>query len=163
MRVFYPLEMKNVFRLKNRELYSVSLKSSEDRIYWINRVSQLMEDRDMPISISRLVLDEMITNAVVRAPRYEDGTYKYQTKSSVADVLIPKDSFSLDEEDYVILQFGYYDDWVVISCQDPHGALSKKEILYRLHRNICTNPENNLPLGIGDTHGRGIFLMRERK
>ncbi len=161
MRIFYPSEMKNIISLKNRELYSVTIASSEDRVEWINRVSHIMEDYEMPVSVSRLVLDEMITNAVVRAPRYPDGSFKYQTRSPNADTLIPKDFFMLDPEDHVILQFGRYDDWMVISCQDPQGLLTKQEILYRLHRNIALDAKNNLPLGIGDTHGRGIFLMRE--
>lgn len=161
MRIFFPSEMKNIFKLKNRELYSVTIKSSDDRVNWINKVSEMLEENEMPVSVSRLILDEMITNALVRAPRNPDGSYKYQTKSPNTDTLIPKDFYELDPEDHVILQFGRYDEWIVISCKDPQGLLTKDEILYRLRRNIAIDPQNNLPLGIGDTHGRGIFLMRE--
>lgn len=161
-RIFFPSEMKNVFVPKNKEIYSVTVKSSEEKVYWINRVSEILENaKGMSPAVSRLVLDELLTNAIVRAPRYEDGDYKYQTKAPDNDILIPKENIVLDPEDYVILQFGFYDDWTIIACRDPHGGLSKKEILYRLHRHISTNPSSELPLGISDSHGRGIFLMRE--
>ena len=154
--------MKNIVIPENRQLFSVAIKSTEDKQYWMNEVSAMMETKKgMPMAIGRLVLDEILTNAMVRAPRHEDGSFKYQNKAEGSDILIPHDSIELAPEDYVILQYGFYDDWVIMTCQDPHGSLRKKEILYRLNRHISINPETDLPDGIADSHGRGIFLLRE--
>ena len=68
----------------------------------------------------------------------------------------------LDEEDCFTLQFGICDDWIIMSCLDPHGRLTQKEILYRLHRHLAMDAETGLPAGLHDSHGRGIFLLREQ-
>jgi len=162
IRTFYPSEMNNGATPGNKELYSVTIKSTTDKIYWINTVAEVLQkEKNVPVATSRLVMDELLANAMVRAPRFEDGTFKYQRRNDETSMLIPNDNIVLDPEDYVIFQYGFYNDWVIITCQDPHGALRKQEILYRLYRHIVIDPVNSLPQGIADSHGRGIFLLRE--
>ena len=162
LKIYYPTEMKNSIDPENRELYSIRIRSSEERIHWTDRISAALKKvKNTPESLTKLVLDEITTNAMVRAPLHEDGGYKYQRKVPNSDVLIPFDNIILDPEDYFVIQYGYYDDWVIIASQDPHGNLNRKEILYRLKRHITTNIDTGLPDGLADTHGRGIFLLRE--
>ncbi|MES0490591.1 MAG: response regulator [Leptospirales bacterium] len=162
IEIFYPSEMKDVTKPENHQLFSVTIKSTEDKVYWMNEVSNILEkERKMPLPVAKLILDELLTNAIVRAARHEDGSFKYQHRHGDSDILVPKDKIELAPEDYVILQYGYYDDWVIITCKDPHGTLRKKEVLYRLRRHIAVNPQSALPEGIADSHGRGIFLLRE--
>jgi hypothetical protein len=162
IRIYYPSEMNNEVTPGNKEIFSVTIKSTSDKIYWINTVADVLKnEKNVPVAISRLVMDELLANAMIRAPRFEDGTFKYQRKNGEASILIPNENIVLDPEDYVIFQYGFYNDWVVVACQDPHGSLRKQEILYRLYRHIAIDPKNSLPQGISDSHGRGIFLLRE--
>jgi len=162
IEIFYPSEMKNITKPANRQLFSVTIKSTEDKVFWMNEVSTILEkEKGMPLAVGKLILDELLTNAIVRAARHEDGSFKYQHRHGDSDILVPNDEIELAPEDYVILQYGYYDDWVIITCKDPHGTLRKKEVLYRLRRHIAVNPQSSLPEGIADSHGRGIFLLRE--
>lgn len=162
IRIYFPSEMDNAVTPGNKEVFSVTIKSTADKIYWINTVSDVLQkEKKVPVATSRLVMDELLANAMIRAPRFEDGSFKYQRRNEETSMLIPYENIVLDPEDYVIFQYGFYNDWVIICCQDPHGSLRKQEILYRLYRHIAIDPENDLPQGISDSHGRGIFLLRE--
>ncbi len=162
IKVYYPPEMKNNLVPDNREVFSIKIRSSEERIYWTDKISLILSEcRGVAESLSKLVLDEITTNSMVRAPQHEDGTYKYQTKVPGSDVLVPQDDIVLDPEDHFLVQYGFYDDWMIIACQDPHGNLHKQEILYRLKRHISVSTDSGLPDGLSDSHGRGIFLLRE--
>ncbi|RME92611.1 MAG: response regulator [Candidatus Hydrogenedentota bacterium] len=163
LRIYYPTELRRSPWPQNRELYSVQIRSTEDRIYWTEHVSELMKEKlNVPISISKLVLDELMTNAMIRAPRDEDGSYKYQQQVKNEDKLIPATNITLDPEDYFTMQYGYYDEWVIFTTIDPNGTLRKSEILYRLKRHLSINNPMGLPEGLTDTHGRGLFLLREQ-
>lgn len=162
IKVYYPTEVTDHNRLENRELYSVTIKSSDERIYWTDHISELLSSHGhIAAPTCKLILDEVTTNALVRAPQNDDGTHKYQVRIDEADILIPDDSIILDPEDYFTLQYGVYDDWTILVCTDPQGSLRKKEVLYRLARHIRSNPSTGLPDGLTDSHGRGIFLLRE--
>jgi len=162
IKVYIPSEMKSSIEPGNKEIYSVTIRNMDDRGIWVERICNIFkEKKKIPFSLSKLVLDEVTANAMIRAPRNKDGSYKYQKRIEESDKLIPHENIVLQEEDAFILQYGFYDDWVILVCQDPHGSLTKKEILYRLcrHTSMCT--ETGLPQGLSDTHGRGIFLLRE--
>lgn len=162
IKVYFPTETKSEEHPSNREVFSVTIKSSAERIYWMNQIAQLMIDRkNVSEAMIRLVLDEVTTNAMVRAAKHTDGTYKYQAHIEEKDILRPDDDIVLNEEDYFVLQYGFYDDWVIIAAIDPQGSLKKQEILYRLKRHIEINEKTGVPYGFTDTHGRGIFLLRE--
>jgi len=162
IKVYYPTEIKNKLEPSNREIFSVTIKNSKDRIYWTDKIAEILEkERNVPDFLTKLVLDEVTTNAMIRAPKFSDGSYKYQKQNTKNDTLIPNDEIELDEEDYFIVQYGFYDNWVLLNCIDPHGNLRKKEVLYRLQRHISINQKTGLPDGLGDSHGRGIFLLRE--
>lgn len=162
IRVFYPLEMNNGVIPGNKEIFSITVKSSADKLYWMNKISEILyQEKNISIATSRLILDEMLANAMIRAPRHKDGTHKYQRRKEKKPDMIPMENIVLQPEDYVIIQYGFYNEWVIINCQDPHGTLCKHEILYRLCRHIALDPLSSLPQGISDSHGRGIFLLRE--
>lgn len=163
IRIYYPSELDPDFSKSERVLYSITIKSTRERVYWSELISDhLRLNHDIPESLSKLVLDELTTNAMIRAPRYEDGSFKYQKRHSEKDLLIPEYNIELDPEDFFTLQFGWYDDWVIIACTDPNGTLSKREIIYRLDRHISADSITGLPEGWADSHGRGIFLLREQ-
>ncbi|MDH5720514.1 MAG: response regulator [Spirochaetia bacterium] len=162
IKIYFPPEMKRTIEPENKEVYSVIIRSMNDKIMWTERICKILKDKKkIPISLSKLVLDEITANAMIRAPRHKDGSYKYQEIIEESDKLIPHENIVLQDEDAFILQYGFYNDWIILVCQDPHGSLSKKEILYRLYRHTALCSETGLPKGLSDTHGRGIFLLRE--
>jgi DNA-binding NarL/FixJ family response regulator len=144
-------------------LYSTKVASLHERGELTDRIAaQFKSQKRAPEATTKLVLDEITSNAMFRAPTNDHGEFKYQTKHSEHDILQTHQDIVLDEEDRFILQFGICDDWIIMSCLDPHGRLTQKEILYRLHRHLAMDSETGLPAGLHDSHGRGIFLLREQ-
>lgn len=143
------------------EIIYTEITSSEQRLRVLeaynNYFSSLGEDH----KILGLVLDEMSSNPLVRAARDSKGRFKYQTVDQEKDILIPLDQVVLDPEDYFEIGVGRDGDDFILSTRDPHGLLTREEILYRLDRHTTTDPAG-LPLGLTDTHGRGLFLIREQ-
>lgn len=147
----------------NNTLYTTRIKSLYERGELTDRIAaQLKTQKKAPESTIKLVLDEITSNAMFRAPINDIGEFKYQTKNSHSDTLLAHQDMVLDEEDQFTLQFGVSDEWIILSCVDPHGRLTKKEILYRLHRHLYQDSDSGLPAGLHDPHGRGIFLLREQ-
>lgn len=162
-RVYFPSEMPEKTVPDPGEIFSVRIRNTNERIEWTDRIGKIMLDQlGVSESVSKLVLDEMITNAMVRAAKKSDGSYKYQKVIPEKDMLVVDDYVQLEEEDYVLLQYGTHGDWMILACQDPHGTLEKDEVLYRLRRHIVPNERTGFPDGLTDTHGRGIFLMRDQ-
>ncbi len=144
-------------------LYTTRVRSLHERGELTDKIAtQLKSQKRAPEAIIKLVLDEITSNALFRAPINDSGEYKYQTKHSEHDILLTHQDIVLDEEDQFTLQFGINEDWIIMSCLDPHGRLTQKEILYRLHRHLTTDGNTGLPAGLHDSHGRGIFLLREQ-
>lgn len=162
IKVYYPTETKPQENPGDGEIFSITIKSGADRIFWMNHIANFMiQQKHVSEAMIRLVLDEVTSNALVRSAKYPDGTYKYQRRIEERDILIPDAEVILQEEDYFILQYGFFGDWIIIATIDPQGTLRKKEILYRLKRHIEINNHTGVPFGFTDTHGRGIFLLRE--
>lgn len=147
----------------NNTLYTTRVRSLRERSEISENIAaQFKSQKKAPEAIIKLVLDEITSNAMFRAPVTDHGDFKYQTKLLDHDVLVAHNDIALEAEDFFELQFGVSDEWIILVCIDPHGRLTQKEILYRLHRHLATNPKTGLPLGLHDTHGRGIFLLREQ-
>lgn len=147
----------------NATLYTTKVGSLYERGELTDKIAaQLKSQKRAPESTIKLVLDEITSNAMFRAPVADGGDFKYQTKNTHQDILLTHQNIVLDEEDRFVLQFGICDEWIILCCIDPHGRLTKKEILYRLHRHLTVDTGSGLPAGLHDSHGRGIFLLREQ-
>ena len=147
----------------NGVLYTTRITTLHERGEISDRIAaQLKSQKRASEATIKLVLDEITSNAMFRAPTNDLGEFKYQTKNQQEDILHTHQDIRLDEEDHFTLQFGICDEWIILCCIDPHGRLTKKEILYRLHRHLSTDPETGMPAGLHDSHGRGIFLLREQ-
>ncbi|MCB1201145.1 MAG: response regulator [Leptospiraceae bacterium] len=162
LHVLFSAEQPGEVVLENKFLYSTVIRSSQDRDFWSDAVADVFKTQaGLSQAISKLVIDEITMNAMVRAPQNDDGSFRYQKRISGRDILVPENKVNLHPEDYFIFQYGIYDDWAIFCCQDPQGTLRKKEILYRLKRHLAVTEDTGLPEGAGDPHGRGIFLLRE--
>jgi CheY-like chemotaxis protein len=91
----------------------------------------------------KLILDEIITNAIYHAPAFPDGTKKYQEFAEV----------HLKPEEFVNLDCGYDAEKYGIAVLDNMGRLTKDTVLYRIDRQITGE-------GILDDSGRGIHMSR---
>ena len=163
IKVYYPTENPNDRYPNNKEIFSAVIRSSEERVYWVDKIADVFDNAmGISASYSKLILEEITINALFKAPRHDDQTYKFQKKVEGEDQLVPQENVVLDEEDYFIVQYGIYDDFMILICQDNYGTLRKKEVLYRLKRHITVNSTTGLPKGLHDFHGRGFFLLREQ-
>ena len=92
---------------------------------------------------------EILTNAIYYGVLDEDGANKQEWDQEVE--IAPGE---------VVVQSGKDGDKVAISICDTGGRLQKKKLLFWLSRQIRRTAVG-LPLGMMDTHGRGLFFSRE--
>ena len=134
---------KDILSLENTEgtFYRCSFTADREISQKWDHIGQWFIDQGAP-SVIRMILDELASNACVRAV----------------------DEAGLQESDDhppVEIGFGFLDNNSVLSVVDRLGSLDRNEILLRLQRQIITDNKTGLPLGIADTHGRGLFISRE--
>jgi CheY-like chemotaxis protein len=98
----------------------------------------------------QLVVVELLTNALFYGVRGEDPDKKelwdhdfVLSDDAAVNVTIVRDT----------VKYG-------ISVGDNGGKLKREDVLYWLNRQI-TRDKDGLPLGLYDTHGRGLFIARK--
>lgn len=96
-----------------------------------------------------LVAVELLTNALFYGARQENGDKKEEWETD----------FTLPEHEAIELCQGKDQEKIGLSVADPFGRLKKKDVLYWLSRQSSTD-EDGLPVGVFDTHGRGLFIAR---
>lgn len=137
-----------------------TIKSDTDRSFLSNRISKFMIEKGAPRSVQQ-VLEELTSNAMIRAPRDEEGKSKYQLELPARDLIISKENIELSDSDYFEIGYGMYGKTFIFVTRDKFGSLKKEEILNRLDRHITINDDTGLPVGINDSHGRGLYICRE--
>jgi hypothetical protein len=98
---------------------------------------------------------------MIRAPKDHTGKSKYQTEVPEEDKLTSHKKVKLSERDYFEIGYGTYKKSFILITRDHHGTLQKEEILYRLDRQVTNDPQTGTPIGVSDSHGRGLFICRE--
>lgn len=93
--------------------------------------------------VLRVLLEEMISNAVYHAPVDETGKEKYVKHSKI----------TLTPEEYVEINLVRDDEKYGVSVIDNSGKLNKETVLYKIDRNIHAD-------GLLDENGRGIHMSR---
>lgn len=91
----------------------------------------------------KLVLDEIVTNALYHSPRDAAGNEKYEEYSNI----------TLDASEYIHIQCAVDDEKYGVSIADHQGSLRKETILYKVNRHIRGE-------GVLDDNGRGMFMSR---
>ncbi len=117
---------------------------------YTEKIAAACEDAETAGKI-RMVVNELLTNAVFYGARNEDGDKKEEWDRS----------FTLSEQEAVELCWARDGEKVGLSVADPFGKLKKKEVLYWLSRQATTDSEG-LPVGVFDTHGRGLYIARSQ-
>ncbi|MDD5675534.1 MAG: ATP-binding protein, partial [Chitinivibrionales bacterium] len=91
----------------------------------------------------RILLEELITNAVYHAPVDGNGQEKYSKLSAV----------TLEEREAVKITLGNDAEKYGVAVLDTSGKLTKEQVLFWLDRHIHGE-------GIMDEHGRGLHMSR---
>jgi CheY-like chemotaxis protein len=97
-----------------------------------------------------LVLIELLANAIFYGIRKESGESKNDWTYD----------FELSESEAIIVTSMFDKEKFAISISDNGGRLNKHDMLYWLHRQLKTD-DSGVPLGLYDTHGRGLFITRQ--
>jgi len=92
---------------------------------------------------TKLILDELLTNAIYHAPAKIDGTEKYAQFTDV----------ELEPPEYVYVEFGYDSEKYAVSVLDKCGALTRDTVLNKMERQITGE-------GLLDDSGRGLHICR---
>ena len=125
------------------DLGNFCVRSSKEAKTVREEISELFTTKLGTSGNMKLILDEVITNAVYHAPAFPDGTQKYQEFVNV----------ELQPDEYVYLHCGHDSEKYGIAILDKKGRLSKETVLYKIDRQITSE-------GILDDSGRGIHMSR---
>jgi CheY-like chemotaxis protein len=144
----------------NKTLLYRTIKSDKERVHYCERIGKAMVEKGAP-KIIHQIIEELTSNAMIRAPRDSKGNSKYQYELPSRDLIISLENITLSEVDYFEIGYGIYNDTFIVTTRDNFGALKKEEILLRLDRHTKIDPTTKLPYGVNDSHGRGLFICRE--
>ncbi|PJZ70211.1 hypothetical protein CH373_12680 [Leptospira perolatii] len=136
------------------------ISSDEERNYFCNRIAKYLIEKGAPNAVHQ-ILEELTSNAMIRAPRDSKGNSKYQYELPSRDLLVPMENIQLAESDYFEIGYGISENSIIIVVRDHFGSLNRKEILKRLDRHITVNEPSGFPSGLADSHGRGLYICRE--
>ena len=137
-----------------------TVRSDEDRNRLCEKVGKFMGEFGASGSIHQ-ILEELTSNAMIRAPKDSKGNPKYQYELPSKDILIAVENVRLNESDFFELGYGMHKGRFIIVTRDFFGSLRKEEIIKRLDRHIYVDPSKGFPEGLTDSHGRGLFICRE--
>ncbi|MFP4013617.1 MAG: response regulator [Chitinispirillaceae bacterium] len=96
-----------------------------------------------------LVIVELLTNAIFYGVMNESAENKEEWDHN----------FELSDETAVEVSVAADTEKYAVSVVDRGGRLKKQDVLYWLHRQIAQD-ERGYPLGLFDSHGRGLFIAR---
>jgi DNA-binding response OmpR family regulator len=98
----------------------------------------------------RMVLVELMTNAIFYGAKNEDGEDKSKWNRN----------FVLEEHEAIWVSHGQDADKIGISILDPGGKLNRDTVLYWLDRQTTPSEADGIPEGALDCHGRGLYITR---
>jgi len=104
--------------------------------------STVHDNRDK-LDICDLLLDELLHNAMVHAPRDNKGRVKYARTQRIV----------LEENEFVTCNYGYDQRKFGFAVVDKFGSLENTRIMDLLDRHISG-------AGYHDRQGRGLFISR---
>jgi len=140
---------ENVFGLK-RYLQSdgqivkeYTITSSEDGNAVREEVTKIIMDKFGAVGDIKLIMDEIITNAIYHAPVREDGSPKYEEYAPV----------KLTPSEYVRIVWGHDSEKYGVAIVDNQGRLTKDTVLFKIDRHVRGE-------GMLDDSGRGIHMSR---
>ncbi|MFC1852867.1 response regulator [candidate division CSSED10-310 bacterium] len=95
------------------------------------------------LEICDLIIDELLNNAIIHAPRFSNGQPKYKKAKRVVS----------EDSEVVRCDYGYDNKKIGVAVSDNFGSLENKTVMDILHRHISK-------AGFKDNRGRGLFISR---
>ena len=120
-----------------------TIKHSSESVKIRTQILEFLPISPNEIHEVKLVLDEIMTNAIYHSAVNQSGEKKYTEYKPI----------QLEPSEHVNISIGRDDEKVCISIMDNKGSLDKDKVLYLIDRHV--NAE-----GILDESGRGIFMSR---
>ena len=142
-------KLKKTEPLEKNHFYICNVASEEENSVVSDTVGDILLQNGVPSSY-RHVIEELTSNARLRAPAEREKKYYHSSRVCLAT------------PGYYELGFGLIDQLVFLSVTDYCGSMDREEILYRLERQVTVDPATGLPVGLTDSHGRGLFISREQ-
>ncbi|MEE2960612.1 MAG: response regulator [Myxococcota bacterium] len=130
------------------EFLELDVVRSTDIADHIHKILEQFEIDDEECKLEQAFV-EILTNAVYYGVLHADGAQKHNWER---EFLIP--------EGQVTVECGQDSEKIAVAICDTGGRLNKKQVLRWLSRQVRVCPQG-LPLGMRDTHGRGLYLSRE--
>jgi len=134
--------LHNLAELQENIFYSIDLDGEQTADENCELIGEMLVKNGCP-TIIRQVIDELTSNAMIHGNAYDNKNRKNKYH----------DPFNFS--------FGKLKGKFAIAVMDKKGTLDREEILLRLERHVKIDPATGLPLGITDSHGRGLFISRE--
>ncbi len=140
---------KNIFGLKRymlpqyTHLGEFCIRSSRDAKEVREACVDLLLSKLGVAGDMRLLVDEIVTNAIYHAPSFPDGTEKYEEFTEV----------NLEPHEYVYLECGFDPEKYGLTVVDNMGRLTKDTVLYKIERQMSGE-------GVLDDSGRGLHMSR---
>jgi len=119
------------------------ITSSAEGLLVRDIITDLMVERFKSAGNMKLVLDEIITNAVYHAPSTGSGGDKYRTFAPIV----------LSPEEHVQVECGFDHEKCGVAIIDRKGRLTKETVLAKIDRQVSGE-------GLSDSSGRGIHMSR---
>jgi len=133
---------------KDAKIHRDLIRKSTNLDVEANRIVSMVNDGERGKKLE-LVLFELLTNAIFYGIRNENPEDKQNWNFD----------FELSDETAVEVAVAVDSEKYAVSVKDRGGKLKKQDVLYWLHRQIAQN-DKGMPLGLFDTHGRGLFIAR---
>jgi CheY-like chemotaxis protein len=124
-------------------LGSFCIRSSQEAKFIRESIVALLMDKLGVAGDMRLLVDEIVTNAIYHAPSLPNGSEKYSEFSDV----------HLEPAEFVHLECGYDTEKYGIAIVDSMGKLSRDTVLYKIERQMSGE-------GVMDDSGRGLHMSR---
>lgn len=154
LSVLDSLLKKDIFGLQQYfkpdvELSHFKIRSSKRLDRDAEVIARFIGDKDRENRLE-LVVVELLTNAIFYGIRDEMPDRKELWAYD----------FTLPEDQAIMVTVARDSEKYGISVCDTGGRLKKSDVLYWLNRQ-SSRDESGLPLGIYDSHGRGLFIARK--
>ena len=147
--IIYGLLTGDIFGLSRHLLQDgrmvdrICIKSTKDARVAREHITDIFNRKFGSSGDMKLILDEIITNAMYHAPVRDDGAEKYQEFTEI----------ELEPEEYVHIEYGYDIEKYGVAVNDYLGRLTKETVLFKIERQITGE-------GLLDDSGRGIHMSR---
>jgi DNA-binding NarL/FixJ family response regulator len=126
-----------------RVIQDYDIKSSADAKWVREEILKIFSGHVKDTGELRLVLDEIVTNALYHSVRTDRGEEKYKEFSNII----------LGDDETIHVRCALDREKYGVSIVDRQGTLTKETVLYKIDRHIRGE-------GVLDDDGRGLFMTR---